>query len=175
MISAIGNKPKLISSQKSIVRIQNCVKPVPPACQRLTKAAPARPLFQCKTCRRPCKSAFTLIEVLLAVVILGLGVVGIMRSYAGAARALSISSAKLESICLAREAFARLEQPALHGTELPPGVYIQTATGVFIPGSKWTLKINIADDNNCRKVIIEAGQKQKTLSGGFRLYGYVAP
>ena len=119
--------------------------------------------------------AFTLIEVLLAVVILGLGIVGIMRSYAVAARALSISGAKLESLCLAREAFARLEQPSLPGTGLPPGNYIQTATGAFMPGSKWILKINIADDNNCRKVTIEAGQKQKALPGGFRLYGYVAP
>jgi|GEM_PF-6897601 len=121
------------------------------------------------------RRGFTLIEVLLAVVILGLGIVGIMRSYAVAARALSISGAKLESLGLAREAFARLEQPALPGTGLPPGNYIQTATGTFMPGTRWMLKINIADDNNCRKVTIEAGQKQKSSSGGFRLYGYVAP
>lgn len=118
---------------------------------------------------------FTLIEVLLAVVILGLGIVGIMRSYAIAARALSISGAKVESLCLAKEAFARLEQPALPDTGLPPGNYIQTATGAFMPGSKWILKINIADDNNCRKVTIEASQEQKASPGGFRLYGYVAP
>lgn len=118
---------------------------------------------------------FTLIEVLLAVVILGLGIVGIMRSYAIAARALSISGAKVESLCLAKEAFARLEQPALPDTGLSPGNYIQTSTGAFMPGSKWILKINIADDNNCRKVTIEVSQKQKTSPGGLRLYGYVAP
>lgn len=119
--------------------------------------------------------SFTLIEVLLAVVILGLGIVGIMRSYAVAARALSISGAKIESFCLAKEAFAGLEQPALPATGPAPGAYIQTATGTFIPGSKWIVKVNIADDDNCRKVTIEVGQKQKSLSGGFRLYGYVAP
>jgi prepilin-type N-terminal cleavage/methylation domain-containing protein len=121
------------------------------------------------------RRGFTLIEVLLAVIILGLGIVGIMRSYAVAARALSISGAKIEALCLAKEAFARLEQPSLPDTGLPPGNYIQTATGTFMPGSKWILKINIADDNNCRKVTIEAGQKQKASPGGFRLYGYVAP
>ena len=121
------------------------------------------------------RRSFTLIEVLLAVVILGLGIVGIMRSYAVAARALSISGARLESLCLAKEAFARLEQLSLSDTSLPPGNYIQTATGTFMPGSKWILKINIADDSNCRKVTIEAGQKNKSSSGGFRLYGYVAP
>ncbi|MFH1476423.1 MAG: prepilin-type N-terminal cleavage/methylation domain-containing protein [Verrucomicrobiota bacterium] len=126
---------------------------------------------------RPAKTAkaFTLIEVLLAVVILGLGVVGIMRSYAVAARALSISGAKLESLCLVKEAFARLEQPSLSDTGLPPGNYIQAVTGAFVPGSQWILKINIADDDVCRKVTIEAGQEKKSLSGGFRLYGYVAP
>ena len=119
--------------------------------------------------------SFTLIEVLLAVVILGLGITGIMRSYAVAARALSVSGARIEALCLAKEAFASLEQPFLPSPGLPPGNYMQTATGTFMPGSKWTLKINIADDNNCRKVTIEAGRKQKASPGGFRLYGYVAP
>ncbi len=121
--------------------------------------------------------AFTLMEVLLAVVILGLGIVGIMRSYAVAARALSVSGTRIESLCLAKEAFARLEQPALPDTGLPPGNYTRTATGAFRPGSKWILKINIADedDNNCRKVTIEASQQQKSSPSGFRLYGYVAP
>ncbi len=119
--------------------------------------------------------SFTLIEVLLAVVILGLGITGIIRSYAVAARALSVSGAKIEALCLAKEAFARLEQPSLPDTGLPPGAYLQTATGAFVPGSKWILKINITDDNNCRKVTVEAGQKQKASPGGFRLYGYVAP
>ncbi len=90
------------------------------------------------------RRGFTLIEVLLAVVILGLGIVGIMRSYAVAARALSVSGTRIESLCLAKEALARLEQPALPDTGLPPGDYIQTATGAFMPGSKWILKINIA-------------------------------
>lgn len=127
------------------------------------------------------KRGFTLIEVLLAVVVLGFGIVGIMRSYAVAARALSISGAKVESFCLAQEAFASLEQPALPNTgpatdpRLPPASSIQTATGTFIPGSKWILKIDITDDNNCRKVTVEVAQKPKSLSGSIRLYGYVAP
>ena len=121
------------------------------------------------------RHSFTLIEVLLAVAILGLGIVGIMRSYAVATSALSSSSAKIEALGLAKEAFARLEQPSLPATSLPLGNYIQAATGTFMPGSKWILKINVADDNNCRKVTIEVGQKQKSSSGGLRLYGYVAP
>ncbi len=120
-------------------------------------------------------AAFTLIEVLLAVVILGLGIVGIMRSYTVAARALSIIGARIESVCLAKEVFARLEQPVLTDTALPPGHYVQTATGTFLPGSQWVLNIDLADDDNGRKVTIEAGQKQKVLPSDFRLYGYVAP
>lgn len=120
-------------------------------------------------------AAFTLIEVLLAVVILGFGIVGIMRSYAVAARGLAASGARIEALCLAKEALARLEQPAFPATSLPPGNYIQTATGVFLPGSKWILKIGLADEESCRKATIELSRKQKAAPGGFCLYGYVAP
>jgi prepilin-type N-terminal cleavage/methylation domain-containing protein len=116
------------------------------------------------------RRGFTLIEVLLAVVILGLGIVGIMRSYAVAARALSISGAKIEALCLVKETFARLEQPSLPNTgspELHPD-----GNRHFYSGSKWILKINITDDNRRRPL---RSARNEIVASGFCLYGYVAP
>lgn len=119
--------------------------------------------------------SFTLIEVLLAVVILGFGIVGIMRSYTIAARALSFSTAKIEALCLAKETYARLEQPALPDTVLQPGVYYQTVTGSLIPGSKWVIQTTVKDERNCLQVTVEAARKRKSSPGGVCLYGYLAP
>ena len=65
---------------------------------------------------------FTLIEVLLAVSILAIGLVGVLRAYATSANAMEKSEYDMDAVFFLKTAMAQIEEKALTEGNIPPGV-----------------------------------------------------
>ena len=63
----------------------------------------------------------TLIEVIMAVVILAIGTMGVLRAYAGSISTLEIGQFNIEAVILLKQTLADVEQDILEQEELPKG------------------------------------------------------
>jgi len=73
------------------------------------------------------KSGFTLIEVMLAVAILAIGIVGVMRAYTSALEGLKAAECSIEEACLLKDRMAEVEEKAIEAE----GVLAGSESGVF--------------------------------------------
>ena len=81
------------------------------------------------------EKGFTLIEVLLAVSILAIGLVGILRAYATSTSAMEKSQYDMDAVFLLKTAMGQMEEKALTEGNIVPGV----SDGVFASARKPTL------------------------------------
>ena len=78
------------------------------------------------------QKGLTLVEVLLAVVVLSIGVAGVLRAYAGSVQTLEITQENIEAINLLKEKMAEIQQEIIEGKGLSAG----SSTGDFEGGLK---------------------------------------
>lgn len=74
----------------------------------------------------------TLVEILLAVVVLSIGVAGVLRAYAGSVQTLEITQENIEAINLLKEKMAEIQQEIIEEKGLSAG----SSTGDFEGGLK---------------------------------------
>ena len=67
-------------------------------------------------------NAFTLVEVMLAVSILAIGLVGVLRAYAVLVGGLEAAQDSVKAICLLKDKMAEIEEEALKDVNIPAGV-----------------------------------------------------
>jgi prepilin-type N-terminal cleavage/methylation domain-containing protein len=102
MMSRIGNKQRAASSVQRVER-------------RRIRHAPR------------VSKGLTLVEILLAVVILSIGVAGVLRAYAGSVHILEISQENIEAMSLLKEKMSDLQQEMIE----EGGVSAGSSTGNF--------------------------------------------
>lgn len=95
------------------------------------------------------QKAFTLIEVLLAVVILSVGITGVLRAYAASIGALEISRGTVDTIELLKEKMADVEQGMIEQGGISAGSASGQFTGEF-KDYNWTREATTsAQDGLC--------------------------
>lgn len=83
------------------------------------------------TLRIGSKRGMTLVEILLAVVILSVGIAGVLQAYAVSVKTLGISRDHIDALCLLKEKMADIEQAALEQNGLSAGTSSGDFTGAF--------------------------------------------
>ncbi|MBI5416250.1 MAG: prepilin-type N-terminal cleavage/methylation domain-containing protein [Candidatus Omnitrophica bacterium] len=73
----------------------------------------------------------TLVEVLLAVVVLSVGIVGVLRAYIISLGALEAAQGTIDSVHLARQKMADVEQTVLEQGGVSPGLVSGNFEGVY--------------------------------------------
>jgi len=86
----------------------------------------------------------TLIEVMMAVVILAIGTMGVLQAYAGSISTLEIGQLNIEAVNLLKETLADVEQVILEQEELP--ISDQGTVNDFL--WKWDITSTSTDDLN---------------------------
>ena len=113
---------------------------------------------------------FTLIEVLLAVSILAIGIIGVLRAYATSVNALEVGQENIDAVCLLKEKMSEIEQDALK----QKGVLPETSTGEFegnFADYKWELDIKPSTVDSLNEVKLTVFHKENTRK--FTLWTYV--
>ena len=113
---------------------------------------------------------FTLVEVLLAVSILSIGIVGVLRGYATSINALGIAQESANAVCLLKEKMLEIEQIALE----QKGIETGRSSGEFKNGQEgysWTLESKPAAIADLNEVIITVSHKESPRK--FSLVTYV--
>ena len=114
---------------------------------------------------------FTLVEVLLAVSILSIGIVGVLRGYATSINALGIAQESANAVCLLKEKMLEIEQIALE----QKGIETGRSSGEFKDdgqeGYSWTLESKPAAIADLNEVIITVSHKESPRK--FSLVTYV--
>jgi prepilin-type N-terminal cleavage/methylation domain-containing protein len=108
MISKIGSR---LSSQGSGFRVQGS-----------GNAGKQKMLF-CTLHPAPCplKRGFTLIEVLMAISILCIGIVGVLRAYSTSVNAIERTQYNIDAGCLLKAVMGSIEEKAITGKGTSPG------------------------------------------------------
>ena len=99
-----------------------------------------------KPADRLTKNGFTLIEVMLAVTILAIGIVGVIRAYTTAVNGLKAAECSIEEACLLKEKMAEVIEEYIQN----PGVSQGTENGEFVDdyaGYDWEKDITVAEFN----------------------------
>ena len=113
---------------------------------------------------------FTLIEVLLAVSILAIGIIGVLRAYATSVDALEVGQENIDAVCLLKEKMSEIEQDALK----QKGVLPETSTGEFegnFADYKWELDIKPSTVDSLNEVKLTVFHKENTRK--FTLWTYM--
>jgi len=71
--------------------------------------------------RQGTKSGFTLIEVMLAVTILGIGIIGVIRAYTTAIDGLKAAECGIEEACLLKEKMAEIKEEYIKNPVISEG------------------------------------------------------
>jgi Tfp pilus assembly protein PilE len=113
--------------------------------------------------------AFTLVEIMLAVTILSLGIVGILRAYATSINVLEIGQDNIDAVTMLKEKMAEIEQKFLEEGTLLPG----TSSGVFdgeFEGYQWEWEIKPSTLENLSEVILIVSSKDKPRKFSLQTY-----
>ncbi len=98
-------------------------------------------------------SAFTLVEVLLAVAILAFGLTGVLAAYAKSADTLRIAEEHLNCYTLLKERMSELMEQARFGKGLPEGEVAADLEGAWT-GYAWQLQVKPGPDKNLQEVTL---------------------
>ena len=113
---------------------------------------------------------FTLIEVMLAVSILAIGIIGVLRAYATSVDALEVGQENIDAVCLLKEKMSEVEQDALK----QKGVSLGRSTGEFegnFANYKWELDIKPSTVDSLNEVKLIVFHKENTRK--FTLWTYM--
>ena len=91
-------------------------------------------------------SGFTMIEVMIAVVILAFGIMGIARSYAAMINTLEAAEYSLEAVCLLKERMFEAKVKAIEKGTLSPGVENGKFMGEY-DNFSWRTVVRMADSS----------------------------
>ena len=92
------------------------------------------------------RNGFTLIEIMVAIVVLSIGLVGIGRAYMASIGALGIGRENTEAFCLLKQKMGEIEERAIK----EEGLSTETSRGIFegdYNNYEWTTDIKSASDN----------------------------
>ena len=113
---------------------------------------------------------FTLVEVLLAVTILAVGIIGVLRAYATSVNALEVSQENIDAVCLLKEKMAEIEQAGLEQGGIPQGVSSGEFEGSF-EGFEWESEVKPSRVDGLNEITLVVSRKEKPRR--FSLVTYV--
>ncbi|MBL7155673.1 MAG: prepilin-type N-terminal cleavage/methylation domain-containing protein [Candidatus Omnitrophica bacterium] len=98
------------------------------------------------------RCGFTFIELMLAVTILGVGIISVIRGYATMVSALDVAESNIGAVCLLKEEMAQAEITALEKRCVLPGVkYGCCESRGISEGQKWKTEITCLNANESEK------------------------
>lgn len=103
---------------------------------------------------------FTLIEVMLAVSILAIGIIGVLRAYSTAVNALGVGQENIDAVCLLKEKMSEIERLVLEGEGISPG----TSSGRFegeLESFEWESVVKQSSVEDLNEVVITVSNKAK--------------
>ncbi len=111
------------------------------------------------------QKGLTLIEVLLAVAILGIGIVGVLRAYAGSISALETGQYSIDAFNLMKQKIADVEQMVLEDDTMP----LKGDSGAdedFL----WEWKINSTNTEKLNELILIVSHKNNPRTFSLKTY-----
>lgn len=90
---------------------------------------------------------FTLVEIMVAITILAIGIIGVLRSYTVAINALEASQYSIEAACLLKEKMADVEKEVIEKKDFSQGTYQGEFKGNY-GGFKWESQVQVLDFDN---------------------------
>lgn len=111
----------------------------------------------------------TLVEVLLAVVILSVGIAGVLQAYASAVKTLEISQENIDTVNLLRAKMAEIEQSSIE----EHGVSAGSADGEFegaFEGYRWESQIQPTVFKPLHEIHLAVSRQDGTRSFSFVTY-----
>ena len=112
---------------------------------------------------RHTKRGFTLIEIMLAITILTIGIIGVLRAYIISVNTLEAGQNSIDAVCLLKEKMAEIEQVVMEEGGISPG----TSSGKFedeFEGFRWELEVKpgpIKSLNEVALVVSHVNQPRK--------------
>ncbi len=98
---------------------------------------------------------FTLVEVLVATVILTVGIVGVLGAYITSLNALQAGQESMEAVCVLKEKMAGVEQQVLEDK----GISLGTSSGEF-DGFEWNIEVTPGPEKVLNKVTVAVSPKE---------------
>ena len=101
---------------------------------------------------------FTLVEVMLAVTILAIGIIGVLRGYATSVNALGVGQENIDAVCMLKEKMLEIEQIALEEEGISPG----TSSGEFegrFEGFEWEWEVKPSSEDDLSEVTLVVSRK----------------
>lgn len=111
----------------------------------------------------------TLIEVLLAVVILSVGIAGVLQSYASAVKTLEISQENIDTVNLLRAKMAEIEQSSIEEHGVSAGSSGGEFEGAF-EGYRWESQIQPTVFKPLHEIHLAVSRQDGTRSFSFVTY-----
>jgi len=115
------------------------------------------------------KAGFTLIEVMIAVTILAIGMVGVIRGYAAMVNALEVGDYSIETVCLLKERMFEAEREAIEEEYPFPAINTGKIDGEY-GEYRWKTVIKLEDSSYDEDL---AALEEGTSSGGNELVMYL--
>ena len=116
------------------------------------------------------KKGFTLIELMLAITILSVGMVGVLRAYSVSVSALEAGQESIEAVYLLKEKMAQVEKDASEEGGIPPGRWDGEFDNEFEEFT-WELTVRPGPTRGLNESILTVSRKEN--SKRFSLVTYV--
>lgn len=117
-------------------------------------------------------SGFTLIEVMLAVVILALGILGVIGANIALLNALGVSEEYIEAVCLSKEKMTEVEMNELEEEGLTSGVS-RGQTRAIRQVFQWEKAVMPSNSKGLNIIKVTVFKKDEPASRKFSLVSYV--
>ena len=98
-------------------------------------------------------SGFTLVEIMLAITILTIGIIGVLRAYVTSVNTLEAGQDSIDVVCLLKEKMAEIEEVAIKEGGISPA----TSSGKFedeFEDFRWELEIKRGSIESLNEVIL---------------------